>query len=86
MDERAKLLQLTYGASLQHVAVVFEELIVWHPQFRARSQRTFLREQLIQIAESGSASFIRPGTVTGQFARERIRPFDARAGGKLRAA
>jgi len=80
LDERAKLLQLINGARLQCSAVIFEQLIVGHSQFCARSERTFLRQQLIQIAKARSAPFVRPGTVGRQFARESIRPLDCCAG------
>ena len=52
LDERAELLQLADRARLQIGAVIREKLIVGHPQFGSRTERTFLREKRIEIAEA----------------------------------
>src|SRR5205814_8827652 len=82
LDERAQFLQLDDRARLQIGAVIIEKLIVRHPQFRAGTERTFLREQRIEVAETGCAVAVWSGAVAGKF-REGIRPFDRRAGGEI---
>src|ERR1043166_2632216 len=66
-------------ARLQIGAIETEELILRHPNFRSRTERTFLRKQLVEIAKAGRAFFVWTGAIAWKFARECVRTFVDRA-------
>ena len=76
-----KLLQ--DAAGLKIGAVETEKLIFGHSNLRPRTERTFLREQLVEIAKSRGAFFVRTRAIAGKLARERVRAFDDGARGQF---
>jgi len=68
-------LQLLDRISLQFRAIILEELIVRHLEFRSRSERSLLRKKRFKIAEPRGAIGPRPGAVARD-AVEIVRSFD----------
>jgi len=59
-------LQLLDCVAAQFRAIILEQLIVRHLEFRPRTQRPLLREERFQIAKPGRPIGPRPGAVTGE--------------------